>query len=154
MTLPAGWTVWQPNLHAPGNDGPLLYLSNVPLDPDCGVLPPATPHPADAGGRACRSPVSSLPPGGVLVTWYTSRIMFPVPTHGEVIPYGDRETHLSVERPGTCADIAGDVTLDAYMPQGNGTLSNIQVIGCARNPAPEFEREFRALLATLKWSGG
>ena len=118
------------------------------------MLPPATPHPADAGGQACRSPVDSLPPGGVLVTWYTTRILFPVPTHGEVIPYGDRETHLSVERPGTCADIAGDVTLDAYMPQGNGTLSNVRVIACARDPGPAFEREFRSILETLRPSGG
>jgi hypothetical protein len=136
----------------PGNDGPLLYVTNATLEDTCAAPAPATPPPVDASGRSCRSPLSSLAPGEVLVTWYTPRLLRPVPTHGEEIGYGEEETHLVVEEPGTCEDINGDLTLTAWMPQrGSPGLSNVVVIGCAREPAPGFEAEFKELLASIRY---
>jgi hypothetical protein len=146
---PSDWQWSQPNHHDPITDGPLLYLGTDPLLPECAVAPGASPHPANEQGRACDWPLSTLSPGGVLVTWSTSRILHPIPTGGDITVNGGT-TRSDIERPGACAAIGGDETIVVVVPMGQPTpLSNVDVIACLRGPdVTTGEAQLLALLAS------
>lgn len=151
---PATWTRWQPNAHDPINDGPLIYLSTDSLLPGCAVVPADAPNPPDAQGRACTWPLASLAPYGVLITWLTTRILQPLPTAGETVEVNATTARVQVEKPGRCAAIGADETLDVLVPIGQPKpLSNIAMVACLRGPdLAEAEAQVRALLVSARVS--
>src|SRR5450756_874909 len=151
---PASWTRWLPNAHNPINDGPLIYLSTDPLLPTCATTPQATPNPADARGRACDWPLVNLDPNGVLVTWLTTQILVPLPSAGEPVEVNGETGRLQVEKPGSCAAVGADETLDLLVPIGQPKpWSNVAVVACLRGPdLAGAEAKVRAMLASAKVS--
>jgi hypothetical protein len=147
---PSTWIRWQPNEHSPINDGPLIYLSTDPLQPACATMPEATPNPANAQGRACDWPLAALAPDGVLVTWLTTRILERIPSAGEALEVNGATTRLATTKPGTCAAINADETMELLVPIGQPTpLSNLAVVACLRGPdLAAAETQVRALLAS------
>lgn len=151
---PASWTRWQPNAHNPINDGPLIYLSTEPLLATCATTPEQTPNPPDARGRACDWPLASLSPDGVLVNWYTTRILTPLPSAGERIEVNGATGRLQVEKPGYCSAIGADETLQILVPIGQPKpWSNVAVVACLRGPElATSEMQVRAMLASASVS--
>src|SRR5450759_5452707 len=151
---PASWTRWLPNAHDPINDGPLIYLSTDPLLPTCATTPQATPNPADARGRACDWPLGELASNGVLVTWLTTRILVPLPSAGDAVEVNGATGRLQIEKPGPCAAVGADETLDILVPIGQPKpWSNIAVVACLRGPdLAGAEAKVRAMLASAKVS--
>ncbi len=147
---PAAWVRWQPNRFWPTSGGPLIYLSTEPKLPSCAVEPTASPNPPDARGRACDWPIRSLSPGGVLVTWSSTRPPLWLPKAGEPITVNGERTYLTVERPGRCADIGGDETIWTRIPQGQrGRMSDLDLMVCLRGPGLETtEAAVRAMLVS------
>lgn len=151
---PASWTRWLPNAHDPINDGPLIYLSTDPLLPTCATTPQATPNSADSRGRACDWPLGELAPNGVLVTWLTTRILVPLPSAGDAVEVNGATGRLQIEKPGSCAAVGADETLDVLVPIGQPKpWSNIAVVACLRGPdLAAAEAKVRAMLASAKVS--
>lgn len=132
---PADWARWRPNLHDWINDGPLIYLSTEALVPTCATVPPATPNPGNAQGRACEWPLGELDPGGVLVTWLTTRILQRLPTEGQPIEVNGDEARWQTASPGVCEAVKADETISVLVPMHQPTpLSNIAVLACLRGP--------------------
>jgi hypothetical protein len=132
---PASWIRWLPNQHQPVTDGPLIYLSTEPLLSGCAVLPGNPPNPPDAEGRACTWPLTTLPPNGVLVTWWNGRLLSPIPSPDPPITINGGLSSLQVDEPGACAAIGGDETIDVAIPIGQPTsVTNISVFACVRGP--------------------
>jgi hypothetical protein len=97
---------------------------------------------------ACYWPLDQLEPNGVLVTWYTSRILMPLPTAGEPLTVNGGLTRWRIERPGRCGEIGADETVTVAIPIGQPTpLSNISVFACLRGPElSSAEAEVKAML--------
>ena len=154
FSRPASWTRWLPNAHDPINDGPLIYLSTEPLLPTCAVTPGAAPNPPDAQGRACDWPLGQLAPNGVLVTWYTTRILIPLPSAGEVTDVNGYTARLQIAKPGSCSAVGADETLDVLVPIGQPKpWSNIGVAACLRGAdLVAAEANVRAMLVSAKVS--
>lgn len=148
---PADWRRWQPNDYSPLTAGPLIYLSTDPLRSSCAVAPDASPNPPDAQGQACDRPLPSLSPNGVLVTWWTTRILQPFPSFGDPIVVNGKATRLQVERPG-CAAIGADEAISVLVPIGaSSTLSNVAVFACLRGPdLVTSEAQVRAMIASAR----
>lgn len=136
------------------SSGPLIYLSTDPLLTTCAVAPWETPNPPDAQGYACTAPLASLGPEGVLVTWYTTRVLQPLPSAGEPIEVNGAEGRLQVERPGGCSAIGAAETINLLVPLYQPTpLSNIGVEACLRGPdLAEAEAQVRAMLVSARLS--
>ena len=147
---PASWVRWLPNLHEPINDGPSIYLSTDPLLPTCAVLPASSPNPPDAQGRACDWPLATLSPGGVLVTWWNTRILSPIPSPEQQLTINGGTSGLRVQRPGACAAIGGDETIDVAIPLKHPTaVTNLAVVACLRGPnVAAGEAQLREMLAS------
>lgn len=151
---PASWTRWQPNEHSPMTARPLVYLSTDPLLPNCAVPPGATPNPADPQGNACTWPLSQLEPNGVLVIWWTTRILEALPTDGgELIEVNATTARLHTAKPGLCGEIGADETMELLVPIGQPTpLSNIGLVACVRGPdLATAEARVKAMLATARY---
>ena len=151
---PSSWTRWLPNAHNPTNDGPLIYLSTDPLLPTCATTPQATPNPSDARGRACDWPLTELASNGVLVTWLTTRILVPLPSAGDSVEVNGATGRVQIEKPGSCAAVGADETLDVLVPIGQPKpWSNIAVVACLRGPdLTDAEAKVRAMLASARVS--
>ncbi len=151
---PASWTRWLPNAHDPVNDGPLIYLSTDPLVGSCAVTPDRTPNPPNAQGRACDWPLVSLSPNGVLVIWGTTRILVPLPSAGETVEVNGATGRLQIAKPGYCAAVGVDETLNVLVPIGQPKpWSNLAVGACLRGPnLSTTEAEVRAMLASARVS--
>ena len=149
---PASWVVWQPNEHSPMTSGPLLYLSTDPLLPACAVAPSASPNPPDAMGSACAWPLRELKPGGVLATWWTSRILQPLPTAGTVVETNGAKARWNTASPGECSAIGADETVTVWVPIGQPSpLSNVALTACLRGPdLAASEAAVRSLLASAR----
>lgn len=149
---PASWAVWQPNRHVPWIGGPMLYLSTDPLLLACAVAPSASPNPPDGRGSACAWPLRELKPGGVLVTWWTSRILRPLPTAGTVVETNGARARWSAASPGECSAIGADETVTVWVPIGQPSpLSNVAFTACLRGPGLEASQAaVRALLASAR----
>jgi hypothetical protein len=152
---PANWVRWLPNMHDPITDGPMLYLSTDPLQPTCAVLPSGPPNPADVQGRACDWPLTTLSPGGVLVTWWNDRILSPIPSPDEPLTINGGSSGIRVERPGTCAAIGSDETVEAAIPlAGSPGWTNLVVIACLRGPdVASAETQLREMLRSAAVQG-
>jgi len=149
---PASWVVWQPNEHSPMTSGPLLYLSTDPLLPACAVAPSASPNPPDASGSACAWPLRELEPGGVLATWWTSRILQPLPSAGTVVETNGEQARWNANSPGECSAVGADETVTVWVPIGQPSpLSNVAFTACLRGPGlAASEAAVRALLASAR----
>lgn len=147
---PASWTRWVPNAHDAVMDGPLVYLSTDPLLPTCATTPPASPNPADARGLACDWPLKELAPNGVLVIWYTTRILAPLPSAGDAVEVNGATGRLQTRRPGSCSAVGANETLEVFVPLGlREPRSNIAVDACLRGPdLATSEAQVRAMLAS------
>lgn len=151
---PSDWNRWVPNEHNAITSGPLVYLSNEPLLVTCAAKPPATPNPPDPLGMACHWPLTQLEPNGVLVTWYTSRILYPLPTAGEPMTVNGAPTRWQIERPGSCSEIGAEETVTVAVPIGQPTpLSNISVFACLRGPdLSSAEAKVKAVLESATFT--
>jgi len=148
---PAAWAVWTPNEHLPLVSGPLLYLSTEPLLATCAVTPGASPNPPDAQGLACQWPLQRLRPDGVFVEAYTTRILVQQPSAGESTTVNGEPARLRVDRPGDCAAIGGEETIDLLIPIGQyGHGSNVALEACLRGPdLVTSEAQVRAMVASM-----
>lgn len=147
---PNTWIPWQPNLHAPITDGPLLYLSTEPLQAGCAVAMGANPNPPDGGGQACEWPLSTLPADGVFVEWINGRILTQLPTTGEAVAMNGSTARIQTERPGSCAAMGADETMVVLVPTSvSTTMSNLAVVACLRGPdLAASEAQVRAMLTS------
>src|SRR3954451_4415268 len=151
---PASWARWLPNAHDPINDGPLVYLSTDSLLPTCATTPQAVPNPPDAQGRACQWPLGELAPNGVLVTWFTTRILARLPGTDEPVEVNGATGRLQVEKPGSCSAVGADETLGVLVPIGQPrSWSNIAMVACLRgSDLVEREAQLRAMLSSARLS--
>jgi hypothetical protein len=141
---PTAWAAAQPNassLHF----HPMLYLS---------VQPTRNPCESTVNEQRCGWPVAKLRPGGVLVVWENRG--FPgwslasapgTPTH-----VGGREARRLVSRPGSCAAIGADETVQVAIERpaisGNWTA----VTACLRGPnLAANEQQLDAVLASTRF---
>jgi len=149
---PSSWVVWQPNQHVPWTGGPLVYLATDPLLTTCAVAPGASPNPPDANGSACTWPLDGLEPGGVLVEWFASRLLGPMPTTGPVVEANGAKARWLVSTPGSCSEIKADETITVLVPIGQPSpLSNIFFVACLRGPdLAGSEAAVRALLESAR----
>jgi hypothetical protein len=148
---PAAWRSWVPREHHPLTDGPLAFLASFPLDPNCATAPGEERLPPFENGQACNSPIDVLPPGGVLVTWYTSRILHDLNFDGELIDVAGTRTALRIND-GGCGRLGATVAATVDMPSGSEVLSNWSITLCARDPgASDALVRFRELLASAEF---
>jgi hypothetical protein len=142
------WEEWQPLVVIAGTAGAMSYLTTVPLDPACAAPMSASSGTPASAGRQCRRPLASLPEHSVLVTRYTTRLLWPIPSAGAPFVVAGLPSRLQVEAPGTCADLHADETMDSWQQSGGKGLSNIVLEACLKGPdLPELEAAARAMLA-------
>jgi hypothetical protein len=131
---------WAGSLHF----RPLLYVSTQPLQDPCRTKGNAT---------VCAWPVRRLQPGGVLITWENRGFPgFSLQTQrGSALRVGGRSAKRSATRPGPCAAIGGDLTIEVAVARplaDNWT----EVTACLRGPGlAQNERRVDALLASTKF---
>lgn len=141
---PAAWTAypfrWSGELHF----HPMLYLSTQPVRDPCHTQQTAT---------VCAWPVGRLQPGGVLVTMENRG--FPGLSlsrfDGASLRVGGRAAKRSVTRPGACAAIGGDVTIDVVVasPQPSNVT---EFTACLRGPGlTPNEQRVDSLLASTRF---
>jgi hypothetical protein len=149
---PTSWTSWQPNAFSPINDGPLLYLANYPLLPECATSWQAAPNPARSDGRACELPFTELPAGGLFVQFYSGRILQPMPSGGTPIVFDGDATRIEIQRPGQCGAVTADEVLTAAIPyRGAPGMTNARVVACINGPNVEAsEQAVRNFLASVR----
>jgi hypothetical protein len=141
---PTAWAAAQPNASAL-HFHPMLYLS---------VQPTRNPCESTATEQRCGWPVSKLRPGGVLVVWENRG--FPgwslasapgAPTH-----VGGRDARRAVSRPGACAAIGADETVQVAIERPGMSGNWTAVTACLRRPhLAENEQQLNALLASTRF---
>ena len=123
---------------------PLLYVSTQPLQDPCRTKGKAT---------VCTWPLQRLQPGGVLITWENRGFPgFSLQTQpGSALRVGGRSAKRAAMRPGPCAAIGGDLTIEVAVARplaDNWT----EVTACLRGPGlAQNERRVDALLASTKF---
>ena len=123
---------------------PMLYLSSQPAHQPCHEQGSAT---------VCGWPVDRLRPGGALVVWENrgapNWTLASVP--GADVHIGGRRAKREVSRPGLCAAIGADETIEATIARatpGNWT----DFTACLRGPGlAASERRIDALLASTRF---
>src|SRR4051794_28016147 len=141
---PTAWAAAQPDVQTMLHVHPMIYLS---------VQPTGNPCRTTGDETSCGWPISRLRPGGVLVVWenrgYPGWSLGSAP--GLPIHVGGRRAHRQVSRPGTCAAIGGDVTVEVAIERplaGNWTA----VTACLRKPnLAAAERELGVVLASTRF---
>jgi hypothetical protein len=141
---PTAWAAAQPPLQAALHVHPIIYLS---------VQPTGNPCRTTGAETSCGWPISRLRPGGVLVVWenrgYPGWSLASVP--GAPIRVGGRRAHRQISRPGTCAAIGGDETVEIAIERplaDNWTA----VTACLRKPnLVARERELGAVLSSTRF---
>jgi hypothetical protein len=141
---PTGWAAAQPNVPATLHVHPMIYLS---------VQPTRNPCRTTGAETSCGWPIARLRPGGVLVVWenrgYPGWSLQSTP--GAPIRVGGRRAHRQVSRPGACAEIGGDETVQVAIERplaGNWTA----VTACLRKPnLAAGERELGGVLASTRF---
>jgi hypothetical protein len=151
---PSNWVRWQPNNHDPMTGGPLIYLSTDSLDSSCAEPLAETPNPSNPQGASCAWPLTELSTNGVLIIWYTSRLLEPIPTGADELVVNGASTEWSSDQPGACSAIKADETVDVAIPIGQpAPLSNLSVQGCMRGPDLSVsETQLRDLLKSVTTS--
>jgi hypothetical protein len=122
---------------------PIIYLSSQPTHDPC------RQH---ASETACGWPVSSLRPGGVLIVWENRG--FPgwslASEPGTPRRIGGRPGKENVSRPGECAAIGADETIELAIKRPvpyNWTAFT----ACLRTPTAATEQQINALLASTRF---
>jgi hypothetical protein len=141
---PTAWTAypfrWAGGLHFQ----PMLYVSSQPVHNPCRTKGDTT---------ACTWPVQRLQPNGVLITWENRGFPgFSLQSQpGSAIRVGDRSAKRLAARPGACAAIGGNLTLEYAIAQP--TADNwTEATACVRGPdLAQNERRVDALLASTKF---
>ena len=149
---PTNWTLLIPNEHSPMEGGPLVYLSTDDLQSSCFGLPGASPQLPDAHGYACSWPLTSLQPGSILITIYTTRLLAPLSSAGSAsIQINGQAAVVVTTSPGLCRAIGGDESIDVLIPISQPTpLSNLGVEACLREPdLLAAEAQVRTFLSSL-----
>jgi hypothetical protein len=123
---------------------PMLYLSSQPAHPPCRT---------NAAETVCGWPVDRLLPGGALVVWENrgapnwSLASLP----GADVRIGGRDAKRTVSRPGKCAAIGADETIEATIERpmpDNWTAFT----ACLRGPGlAASERRIDALLGSTRF---
>jgi hypothetical protein len=125
----------------------IIFLSPVPLHDPC-------THP-QPGASICGDPIGTLPPGGVLVSWYNDG--FPrapgqpgVPDPNTII--GGQAARVTTERPGLCGQFKAEETITADIEQPNGG-NHYDMQACLRSPnLAVAEQRIQAMLASTRVS--
>lgn len=142
---PTSWAAAQPDVEGTLHFHPMLYLSAQPTRNPCRTT---------SNGTACAWPVARLRPGGVLIVWenrgYPGWSLRSAP--GVTLQVGGRPARRRVSRPGSCAAIGADETIEVAIARplaGNWTA----VTACLRAPnLADSERDVDALLASTKFT--
>jgi hypothetical protein len=144
FTHPADWTAypfrWAGALHFQ----PMLYVSSQPVHDPCRTKGSTT---------ACAWPLRRLRPNGVLITWENRG--FPgfalASQPGSAIRVGGRSAKRLAARPGACAAIGGNLTIEYAIAQP--TADNwTEATACVRGPdLAQNERRVDALLASTQF---
>jgi len=118
----AGWT--------PLGTRVVTYVSPLALRDPCRPVPQ---------GVACGFPVRRLPRGGVLVTWRAEGTRpgggLAQVRGGRSLAIGGLPARISVSRPGSCAAIGADETIEAVMSAGPSTEAAFYgFTACLRGP--------------------
>jgi len=117
----------------------ITFLSTDPLHDPCTRTPNMI---------ACASPLETLSPGGVLVSW--SEHGFPGWTFarepGRVIRVGPAPAKIQFARPGNCGTLGADETITAVIPSGQDNWYELDA--CLR--APGVAASARQVLAMLE----
>jgi hypothetical protein len=141
---PTAWAAAQPDVPDTLHVHPMIYLS---------VQPTRNPCRTTGAETSCGWPVTRLRRGGVLVMWenrgYPGWSLESAP--GTPIRVGGRRAHRQVSRPGACAAIGGDVTVEVAIARplaGNWTA----VTACLRKPnLAAAERELGVVLRSTRF---
>lgn len=149
---PASWISWQPNAFITLATGPLVYLANFPLLPECATSWAAPSHPPDSSGNACSLPFTALPAGGVFVQFYSGRLPRPLPSAGEPIEFDGGQTRLVTHRPGQCLQVTVDEYLSVAIPDREApAMTDLSVVACMNGPdLDQADQAFRAFLASIR----
>jgi hypothetical protein len=141
---PAEWTAypfrWSGALHFQ----PMLYVSTQPVQDPCRT---------EGDTTTCTWPVQHLEAGGVLITWENrgSPGWSLESQPGSAISVGGRSAKRLAVRPGACARIGGDLTVEVAIAQpmaDNWT----EATACVRGPdLAGSERAVDAMLASTKF---
>jgi hypothetical protein len=123
----------------------ITYLSNQPLRDPCTRTEVTL---------VCGLPLDRLGPGGVLASWsaVALRARDRAALRGEPISVGGQPASLLVERPGSCREVGGDLSLTAAVPRGAGDW--LEFGACLRGPGTaRSEAQVRAVLASTAFTG-
>jgi hypothetical protein len=141
---PTAWAAAQPNASAL-HFHPMLYLS---------VQPTRNPCAGTKSELQCGWPVSKLRPGGVLVVWENRG--FPgwslASAPGRPTHVGGRSARRQVSRPGACAAIGADETVQVAIERPGMSGNWTAVTACLRGPDVAVnEQRLAALLASTRF---
>jgi hypothetical protein len=138
---PAGSSVHRYQDTNPGYSS-IAYVSNQQMTDPCRTT--------SDGGGVCALAVTRLRPGGFVAVWRIRGL--PVLSFdglpGRVTEVSGRTTKLSIERPGTCRSIGGDVSIDAVVKPARGAGTWYEFRGCVRGP--NEQRITRATMDILR----
>ena len=119
----------------------LTYLSDQPLRSPC-------------RGGSCGWPLDHLAPGGVLISvWDANQLGRVLPRQADQPQVGGYPATVKLERPGGCAEVDGNVTLDVHVDRADpGHYYRFYV--CARDPGSGMViRQVRRMLASVRITG-
>jgi hypothetical protein len=128
---------------------PMVYLSTQPTHDPCRTA-------ALAGGGnsiTCSWPIDRLAAGGVIVVLENRGMPLFSLTNFSGVPtrIGGRRAKVLTQRPGTCRELGGDVTISIAIARpisSNWTALN----ACLRGPhLAEQERQVRAMLSSMRF---
>ena len=144
FTYPSDWAASEPVTSGALHVHPMIYLS---------VQRTSDPCRTQGASVSCGWPVGRLRPGGVLVVWenrgYPGWTLASMP--GTQLTIGGRPARRAVSKPGPCATIGGDESVQIAIARpvpANWTA----VTACLRQPnLGASERELDALLASIKF---
>lgn len=141
---PSGWAAAQPDASAL-HFHPMLYLS---------VQPTRNPCASTGSALRCGWPVAKLRRGGVLVVWENRG--FPGWSLGSApgapTRVGGRDARRLVSRPGACAAIGADETVQVAIERPGITGNWTAVTACLRGPnLAANEQQLDAVLASTRF---
>lgn len=123
---PASWHVQRESVHGL-HAQPIAVLGNGPVHASCQ---------STAEGFTCGWPVEQLGAGEVVVLVRSSHLASGVRRPMKV---GGHGVSVVATRPGGCAEIGGDLTIDASVQLARSTT--VHVLACAKSPGVERSRQ-------------
>ena len=106
----------------------LGYYATVPINNPCRITATST---------SCSLPLTTLPPGAMLVSW--ANVAFPRPAGEPDVEdsnttIGGQAAKLTTERPGSCREIGADQTITAEILRPAATGNHYEMRACIREP--------------------